>query len=53
MPGDGLLPATKRQSAVWDHVAQVLTNGHLPDIAPALLATVELPDGRRARQCSR
>ncbi len=25
------------------------TNGHLPDIAPALLASVELPDGRRAK----
>jgi len=27
----------------------VFTNGHLPDIAPALLASVELPDGRRAK----
>ena len=50
VPGDGLFARDENDNPlVWDHVAQVLTNGHLPDIAPALLASVELPDGRRAK----
>jgi anaerobic selenocysteine-containing dehydrogenase len=49
-PGDGLFARDENDNPlVWDHVAQVFTNGHLPDIAPALLASVELPDGRRAK----
>src|SRR5438876_419162 len=34
---------------VRDQEARRFTNGHLPGIAPALLATVDLPDGRRAK----
>ena len=50
MPGDGLFARDENDNPlVWDHVAQVFTNGQLPDIAPALLASVELSDGRRAK----
>ncbi len=50
MPGDGLFARDRDDNPqVWDTVAQHFANGHLPDIAPALLATVDLPDGRRAK----
>jgi anaerobic selenocysteine-containing dehydrogenase len=50
MPGDGLFARdAEGHPLVWDQEARRLANGHLPDIAPALLATVDLPDGRRAK----
>ena len=40
MPGDGLFARDEDGNPlVWDQDAQVFTNGHLPDIAPALFAT--------------
>lgn len=49
-PSDGLFVRDKRDNPlVWDHVAQSFVDGNLPGIAPALLAAVELPDGRRAK----
>src|SRR6266513_2356108 len=50
MPGDGLFARdAEGNPLVWDQEARRFANGHLPGIAPALLATVELPDGRRAK----
>src|SRR5438874_77132 len=50
MPGDGLFARdAEGHPLVWDQEARRIVNGHLPDIAPALLATVDLPDGRRAK----
>jgi anaerobic selenocysteine-containing dehydrogenase len=50
MPGDGLFARDRDDNPlVRDTVEQRFANGHLPDIAPALLATVDLPDGRRAK----
>ena len=48
--GDGLFARdADGEPLVWDQDAQQLVNGNLPDIAPALFATTELPDGRRAK----
>jgi anaerobic selenocysteine-containing dehydrogenase len=50
MPGDGLFARdAEGHPLVWDQDAQALVNGDLPGIAPALYATRELPDGRRAK----
>jgi anaerobic selenocysteine-containing dehydrogenase len=50
MPGDGLFARDGDDNPlVWDTLEQRFANGHLPEIAPALLATVDLPDGRRAK----
>ncbi len=50
MPGDGLFARdAEGNPLVWDQEARRFANGHLPGIAPALLATVDLPDGRRAK----
>ncbi|HEY1461234.1 MAG TPA: molybdopterin oxidoreductase family protein [Casimicrobiaceae bacterium] len=50
MPGDGLFARDHEGNPlVWDQDAQQLVNGHLPGIAPALYATRELADGRRAK----
>jgi anaerobic selenocysteine-containing dehydrogenase len=50
MPGDGLFARDGNGNPlIWDTLDQRFVNGHLPDIAPALLATVDLPDGRRAK----
>ena len=50
MPGDGLFARDEAGNPlIWDARAQVAVNGLLPEIAPALLATVGLPDGRRAK----
>ena len=50
MPGDGLFARNAEGNPlVWDQEARRFANGHLPDIAPALLATVDLPDGRRVK----
>jgi sulfite dehydrogenase (quinone) subunit SoeA len=50
MPGDGLFARDALGNPlIWDTVDLRFANGHLPDIAPALLATVDLPDGRRAK----
>ena len=50
MPGDGLFARdAEGHPLVWDQEARRFTNGNLPDIAPALHATVDLPDGRRAK----
>src|SRR5437660_6646357 len=50
MPGDGLFARDGNGNPlVWDTLEQRFANGHLPEIAPALLATVDLPDGRRAK----
>jgi sulfite dehydrogenase (quinone) subunit SoeA len=50
MPGDGLVARDGAgHPLVWDTLDQRFANGDLPDIAPALLATVDLPDGRRAK----
>ena len=48
--GDGLFARDDSGNPlVWDPHAQRFENGLLPGIAPALLATVDLPDGRRAK----
>jgi anaerobic selenocysteine-containing dehydrogenase len=50
MPGDGLFARDGDDNPLaWDTLEQCFVNGHLPDIAPALLASVDLPDGRRAK----
>ena len=50
MPGDGLFARDHEGNPlVWDQDVQQLINGHLPGIAPALYATRELDDGRRAK----
>ncbi|TMG92973.1 MAG: formate dehydrogenase, partial [Betaproteobacteria bacterium] len=50
MPGDGLFARDgDGNPLIWDTPDRRFANGHLPDIAPALLATVDLPDGRRAK----
>ncbi|HEX8012398.1 MAG TPA: molybdopterin oxidoreductase family protein [Casimicrobiaceae bacterium] len=50
MPGDGLFARdAEGHPLIWDQEARRFANGELPDIAPALLATVDLPDGRRAK----
>ena len=50
MPGDGLVARDAAgHPLVWDTLDQRFVDGDLPDIAPALLATVDLPDGRRAK----
>src|SRR5215471_1857681 len=50
MPGDGLFARDEAGNPlIWESQAQRLVNGLLPDIAPALYATTDLPDGRRAR----
>src|SRR5204862_3835019 len=50
MPGDGLFARDKGGNPlVWTPQEQRFADGHKPDIAPALLATVDLPDGRRAK----
>ena len=50
IPGDGLFARDEAGNPlIWDARAQVAVNGLLPEIAPALLATVGLPDGRRAK----
>ena len=50
MPGDGLFARNAEGNPlVWDQEARRFANGHLADIAPALLATVDLPDGRRVK----
>src|SRR5208282_5216461 len=50
MPGDGLVARDATGNPlVWDTLEQRLVNGDMPDIAPALLAAVDLPDGRRAK----
>ncbi len=50
MPGDGLFARDEAGNPlVWDTLERRFANGHLPDIAPALLSTVDLPDGRRAK----
>jgi anaerobic selenocysteine-containing dehydrogenase len=50
MPGDGLFARDgDGNPLIWDTLNHCFANGHLPDIAPALLATVDLPDGRRAK----
>ena len=50
MPGDGLFARDgDGNPLIWDTLDRRFANGHLPDIAPALLATVDLPDGRRAK----
>jgi anaerobic selenocysteine-containing dehydrogenase len=50
MPGDGLFARdADGNPLVWDQDARLLVNGLKPDIAPALYATTDLPDGRRAR----
>src|SRR5215470_14199596 len=50
MPGDGLFARDKAGNPlVWDSQGQSSVNGLLPEIAPSLLAAVDLPDGRRAK----
>jgi sulfite dehydrogenase (quinone) subunit SoeA len=50
MPGDGLFARDgDGNPLVWDQDARQLVNGMLSGIAPALYATAELPDGRRAK----
>src|SRR5947208_10993934 len=50
MPGDGLFARdAEGNPLVRDQEARRFANGHLPDIAPALPATVDLPGGRRAK----
>jgi len=50
MPGDGLFARDgDGNPLVWDQDAQRLVNGTLAGIAPALYATRDLPDGRRAK----
>jgi anaerobic selenocysteine-containing dehydrogenase len=48
--GDGLFARDgSGNPLVWDPHVQRFENALLPGIAPALLATVDLPDGRRAK----
>ena len=50
MPGDGLFARDRDGNPlIWDQEAQTFADARLPEIAPALLATVDLPDGRRAK----
>jgi sulfite dehydrogenase (quinone) subunit SoeA len=50
MPGDGLFARDDHGNPlVWDQDARRFARGDLPGIAPALHATVDLPDGRRAK----
>ena len=50
MPGDGLFARDAvGKPLAWDTLEHRCVNAELPDIAPALLATVDLPDGRRAK----
>src|SRR5260370_25196630 len=50
MPGDGLFARDHEgHPLIWDARAHCSVNGLLPEIAPALLATVDLPDARRAK----
>ena len=50
MPGDGLFARDEAGNPlVWDSQAQSSINGLLPEIAPSLLAAVDLPDGRRVK----
>jgi sulfite dehydrogenase (quinone) subunit SoeA len=50
MPGDGLFARDEAGNPlVWDQDARRFARGDLPGIAPALHATVDLPDGRRAK----
>jgi len=50
MPGDGLFARDALGNPlIWDTVDRRCVDGNLPGIAPALLATVDLPDGRRAK----
>ena len=49
-PSDGLIVRDRAGNPlVWDQVEQRFVDGGLPNIAPALVAAVELPDGRRAK----
>jgi anaerobic selenocysteine-containing dehydrogenase len=49
-PGDGLIVRDEKGNPlVWDQIAPGFANGLAPDVAPALFATVDLPDGRRAK----
>ena len=50
MPGDGLFARDDAgHPLVWDQDARRFARGDLPEIAPALHASVDLPDGRRAK----
>src|SRR5690349_5726913 len=50
MPGDGLFARDAQGNPlIWDPEARRFADGNLPGIAPALHATVELADGRRAK----
>jgi sulfite dehydrogenase (quinone) subunit SoeA len=49
-PGDGLIVRDEHDNPlIWDQIAPGFANGLAPDVAPALVATVDLPDGRRAK----
>jgi len=49
-PGDGLFVRDENDNPlIWDQEAKAFANGLAPEVAPALLATVDLPDGRRAK----
>ncbi len=50
MSGDGLFARDAQGNPlIWDQDARRFANGNLPGVAPALHATVELADGRRAK----